>query len=85
MAVQEMNSAHLWRTDLGDIRLPTDFPFHAMRKSGWPDKRWSVSAKVFDYIEEIKRKMWADFCAGANAKIGDVDGPSFGVWQSKKS
>ncbi len=80
-----MNSVMIWQTDMGAIRLPDDFPAYAMRKNGWPDRRRAVAAKVFEYIDELKRKMWADFCADENANICGVDGPSFVAWQSKKS
>lgn len=36
----------LWVSAYGDIILPEDFPFYAIRKDGWWDKRFKTDERV---------------------------------------
>lgn len=49
-----MNAVQIYVTDVGKIILPDDFPSHALRKDGRPDRRQKVAEELQEYIDDLK-------------------------------
>lgn len=65
-------------SDVGTFRLPADFPFHAMRKNGWYDKRRKITKDIERYIGEFEAKHRNCYLAGSERP--GFEAPSFAEW-----
>lgn len=61
----------IWQSDWGVIILPDDFPFAALRKDGWFDKRRKISKQIQRYITHC------DEILSRRLGHGALLGPSF--------
>jgi hypothetical protein len=81
VAKEMKNSVAVYMTDFGNVILPDDFPSHAMRKNGWPDRRRKIAGDVSRYIEDLQEGAFQLWQAGRS--VQGESAMSFAEWQKK--
>jgi hypothetical protein len=67
-------------TDFETVRLPDDFPSKAIRKDGWPDKRWGIAEAISKYFKDLSEASAQHYIAGTHRRRNAI---SWAEWLAK--